>query len=68
MKLYTGFNLGSSNSYLGIVVESTYNGYWLVDLLMAFLAHVRKGSKPLLCYLAATPRFRLTKRKFRLYL
>ena len=69
MKLYTGFDLHSSNSYLGIidengkrvfkrklpndpavivdtlrpfkddiidiVVESTYNWYWLVDLLMA---------------------------------
>ncbi len=69
MKLYTGFDLHSSNNYLaiidkdgkrvfkkklpndpeqilatlkpyrpniaGIVVESTYNWYWLVDLLMA---------------------------------
>jgi len=69
MKLYTGFDLHSSNSYLGIIdehgkrtfnrklpndpavivdtlrpfrnditdiaVESTYNWYWLVDLLMA---------------------------------
>ena len=69
MKLYTGIDLHSSNSYggiidetgkrvfkkmlpngpgvilntlaqykndiVGIVVESTYNWYWLVDLLMA---------------------------------
>ena len=69
MKLYTGFDLHSSNSYIGIIdesgkrafnrklpndpaiivdtlrpfrkditdiaVESTYNWYWLVDLLMA---------------------------------
>ena len=68
MKLYTGFDLHSSNSYLGIIdesgkrvfkkklpndskvildnlrpfkeaivgiaIESTYNWYWLVDLLM----------------------------------
>ena len=34
MELYAGIGLHANNNYLGVVVESTFNWYWLVDGLM----------------------------------
>ncbi len=49
MKLYTAFDLHSNNSYLGIAgiaVESTYNWYWLVDMLMTEGYKVEMRGRP----------------------